>query len=405
MPRTENNQFNYPCYLEFLRPDDTVYETGSPQYRTAGSLRTRSDIVKRVPDDSGWREPTPYSLSFRRDGQWSGEFVYGFYTGPNKRRLSGPSIVLEFGIPEHLVDVPPWLVTKAQNKALIKLKNANVHYAVALSELHKSFGLAKTVKDAPKGTLMAAVGSLQLFADAYRSARKGRWREAARALGLSRHRFKASSKDASKRWLELQYGWLPLLQDFHGSWQDFQRDFLKRRPRFSVRAVVKEKLPVALPDVITSQGARATVSRRRGWISCTVRLDYQVDDIYLRQLAQIGLTDPLSVTWENIPYSFVADWVVPIGDFLEALTATQGMVFKGGSVTTYTTSEITMQSAGTVGAPSNPIRVWKGECTSERTSFARTVLSSSPIPGLYVKNPISTHHALNALALIRQRFR
>jgi hypothetical protein len=34
---------------------------------------------------------------------------------------------------------------------------------------------------------------------------------------------------------------------------------------------------------------------------------------------QLGLLDPLSVVWENIPYSFVVDWFIPIGDYLSML--------------------------------------------------------------------------------------
>jgi hypothetical protein len=34
-----------------------------------------------------------------------------------------------------------------------------------------------------------------------------------------------------------------------------------------------------------------------------------------------GLTDPASVAWELIPFSFVADWFVPIGDTLRAIHA------------------------------------------------------------------------------------
>jgi len=31
----------------------------------------------------------------------------------------------------------------------------------------------------------------------------------------------------------------------------------------------------------------------------------------------IGLTDPLTAIWELTPYSFVVDWFIPIGDYLQ----------------------------------------------------------------------------------------
>jgi hypothetical protein len=59
-----------------------------------------------------------------------------------------------------------------------------------------------------------------------------------------------------------------------------------------------------------------SVEHRKG-ITCTLK---EVDVVGLS-----GLKDPLSVAWELLPYSFVADWFIPIGDFLQARGLSQAL--------------------------------------------------------------------------------
>ena len=40
---------------------------------------------------------------------------------------------------------------------------------------------------------------------------------------------------------------------------------------------------------------------------------------------QLGLVNPASVAWELIPFSFLVDWFLPVGKFLESYTDTVGM--------------------------------------------------------------------------------
>lgn len=47
----------------------------------------------------------------------------------------------------------------------------------------------------------------------------------------------------------------------------------------------------------------------------------------------MGLTNPLEVTWELLPFSFVADWFLPIGDYVSILDSTLGYILKGGTNT------------------------------------------------------------------------
>ena len=51
-----------------------------------------------------------------------------------------------------------------------------------------------------------------------------------------------------------------------------------------------------------------------------------------RTMAQWNLgSNPLLTAWELVPYSFVVDWFVPIGDFINQYASTDGLVFISGT--------------------------------------------------------------------------
>ena len=96
-----------------------------------------------------------------------------------------------------------------------------------------------------------------------------------------------------------------------------------------------------------------------------------------------------------MPYSFVVDWLLPIGNTLDALTAPIGISFRDGYTARKTVADFSLrcsQGANDYGAISN-VHV-KSVC------FFRTRLSSMPLPRLYIKSPFSTTHLISAIALL-----
>jgi hypothetical protein len=51
-----------------------------------------------------------------------------------------------------------------------------------------------------------------------------------------------------------------------------------------------------------------------------------------RTLASLGLTNLASVGWEVMPYSFVIDWAVPVGNWLNLQDADTGLEYVQGCV-------------------------------------------------------------------------
>lgn len=208
-------------------------------------------------------------------------------------------------------------------------------------------------------------------------------------------------------WLQLQYGWIPLMSDLYGG-----LNHLYRRSRFEVPFVRGHAANKSSATVETeAQGSVGDVWKAKcEWEQqqkVTVVLYYQIQNPQLAELSSLGLINPVEIVWELLPYSFVVDWLVPISDWLSALTADVGMTFLTGSISSKT--KMRFKSSRFSAFPGNVIHVDGNPSlptyggTAE--SFQRTCLTSSPVPGLYVKSPISLKHAANALALLAQAFR
>jgi len=138
---------------------------------------------------------------------------------------------------------------------------------------------------------------------------------------------------------------------------------------------------------------------------------YQIDNHLKAFLAQTGFTNPINLAWEVLPYSFVVDWFIPIGPYLESLSAWDGLVFLDGwrSQTTklYTNWSVGYSGKQFVLDPTNHQMIGvTGNRTREAISYARTRLTAFPsqtIPSF--KNPVSGTHAANGLALLNSAFR
>ena len=132
-------------------------------------------------------------------------------------------------------------------------------------------------------------------------------------------------------------------------------------------------------------------------------LHYGLQSNPLAELSSVGLINPVELAWELLPYSFVVDWFLPIGPWISALTADVGFTFVTGGQSRKTTmvpngSPTVLSQASDILSLSIPSFSGKSE------RFDRHCYAQSPVPGLYVKNPLSTLHVLNAIALNSQAF-
>lgn len=281
-----------------------------------------------------------------------------------------------FGFPEQATD--PW--SAIHWNALIaelwsKVKGGDFNATVVLSQMSPTLrGLADSATRLYRG---------------YKYARKGRLRDAAIALtGANKNRLsnKAGSKEMSRNWLELQYGWLPLLGDIHDS-TEILANSLHRPIRLTHRV---RKTVSARKDHDYWWGA-STVEHR---CQIIVRLNSQP-----LLIDKLGLTDPFSVAWESLPFSFVLDWALPIGPWLEAAAAARSM--DGQFIVTHRVTH----RGGNLSSGAGWLIRGGGETSEESVALNRTVDSvlATQVPPIKPFGKIaSLGHCLNALALLEQ---
>jgi len=105
------------------------------------------------------------------------------------------------------------------------------------------------------------------------------------------------------------------------------------------------------------------------------------------------------VAWEKVPFSFVIDWLLPIGNFLEAISAHRGLDFVAGFDDLLIEGSLSWEykiPPGyhlVAGTPPGP---WR----NSMYAFQRRLYLTWPIPLPYWKNPLSSTHLANALALV-----
>jgi len=230
---------------------------------------------------------------------------------------------------------------------------------------------------------------------AYGLVRHGRFGQAQRVL-FAGTRFAANkqrtlhAKDAANAWLELSYGWRPLVQDAFEA-----ATFLESatsRPRVSTTRV-----QVSRPIIFKS-----TSDPGVAYASSKGTHSYRIKAIATESLSGAylsGLTDPASTIWEALPFSFVADWFIPIGNYLEA------RAFASAVSGTFVISDVKSFMADGVKL-SAPPRSISGRYFMRKTVLVRTVSSSIGV-ALPTFKPLSTvpgwTRAANALSLLVQR--
>jgi hypothetical protein len=141
--------------------------------------------------------------------------------------------------------------------------------------------------------------------------KRGDFHTAARQLGARPRPSRLAPSDVSGRWLELQYGWLPALMDVSEAAKAYEKITKKERTSI-VRASAKE-------TSLVENHVSGVWGTSKGSVTQRVVYTYEMTE-QLTVARSMGLYDPLSVLWENIPYSFVVDWFIPIGTYLDNLS-------------------------------------------------------------------------------------
>lgn len=263
-------------------------------------------------------------------------------------------------------------------------------------------------------TVEGVAKRLGTLAQAARALRRGNLAGARSALGYPRKKQLSSARRRSLKrelvdpnyrefasnWLELQYGWLPLLSDI-----DEAIGFAKgRTPRTFIRASSSSNIGRSRSSITSSKidgGKSQNTDTLQGKCRRTWIAEVRTSNDYIRHLNSVGLLNPLSVAWELVPFSFVVDWFLPVGDFLQASTATLGVEI-AGTLYTERLDYQTKTVSSLVPASSVDAAYGYGAREHKYHKYSRSSPSfpSAKLPSF--KNPLSVSHAANALALLTQ---
>lgn len=222
---------------------------------------------------------------------------------------------------------------------------------------------------------------------------------------------------ASKAFLELSYGWKPLLVDVYNAATDYATKAQVQDSDFHVSSFAKDisNIRVSIdPGSVPSKNNLHASTFGSGDYYYLVRYDlyYRVSNQTLRRNSSLGLTNPLSIGWELLPFSFVVDWFAPVGDWLEATTAEQGLTFVDGSMSVMRKRNFAWFIAGSQTSDTTAIKAeihGVMQADIDYVQFNRTVLTSippfpNPIDSFRLAGAMHGDRALKALALLASVF-
>lgn len=296
---------------------------------------------------------------------------------------------------------------------LNKIKGMSFNAAQALAERQST---ARTIGDAASKIAKAIV-----------AVRKGDVAGAARALGVAKPRraLKNAHKRASKaqssglesnvadfassQWLALSYGWKPLLNDVYGAAEQLAKSnnnvqFQRVRHRKSIRRSKNTSRNLLSSG---STGMDVRITRINETVDISYGVTFSQSSSNVVSLKQLGITNPALVAWELVPFSFVADWFMPVGNFISSLDATLGLDFKSGYKTVFRRIHGEEVWDTNTYSKSDEKTLYRYIYNSwERIECTRTPLAGFPAARTPpFKNPVSVTHAANAIALLHQLFK
>lgn len=198
--------------------------------------------------------------------------------------------------------------------------------------------------EAGKSMSMIINSATRIFA-VFKALKRGRLGDAYSALGIQpsnsggragKRRYPSKKRvreNAQSYWLELQMGWKPLLSDVDNACKAIA-DYVVRQPpdvcRVKGRGGTEHEVVSVIPGTAQwAEGKRILKTE----VSCEIEVYYTFNSRQVAAAKKFGLSTALPTMWELIPFSWVADYFIGIGTYLEDLFAWQGLDFHSGRVT------------------------------------------------------------------------
>lgn len=191
-------------------------------------------------------------------------------------------------------------------------------------------------------TVNLVLNAARTVGSAYRDLRRGNLVGALASLGVQgtaaqRRRYHRQygvdpTRAAANAWLSLTYGWQPLLNDAKNAAETLAEIVNSEQNReIRVTATTRLTTSTRYPNHGVSSSPDIKVLRTDiNKESC--KGVWRCRPTNWNNVGSLGILNPAQVAWELLPLSFVADWFLPIGRFLEGLDVPMRFQHLGGSI-------------------------------------------------------------------------
>lgn len=267
-----------------------------------------------------------------------------------------------------------------------------------------------TAIELPK-TLRLLTSTARTLAMLYLAVRRGRAKDVAeRLLGKSfkKGSVPKSTKDGVlSRWLEWRYGWGPLMMDISGTLEALDAA-LSTALRHTARGYSSQSSTQEWVSPLRySPGGVGTYDFRfvqNDMVTVRAYVLYQADVKY-QKIHDFGFHAFASTAWEILPFSFVADWFIPIGKWIQAIEPKLGVVTLASGYT-LTRETILQRMVNSYAAPPNDSHDYRESATLVgftdtfvRRDKSRAVPLGIPMfPQISVK--LNAKRVMDAIALL-----
>lgn len=330
----------------------------NPSFRRLWWLRTWRRMGSKYR-----RKPLPY------------EYLYGYSRTPYQ---DAPNSEAYSWCVNGRSDTDPYVSNRALAKFVSAVKDG------------QTASLAVTLAEWEQSHKMIVQRAGQLF-NSLRAIKRGHLGDAARDLGRSvapdswrgaGRRGRGASRDASNAWLELHLGWSPLIKDIYDAVNTLQSSV----PANTVKGTAQGRLEIPIRG-------NDYEGLHKYQTAMKIQAEVFIDNPNLALANKMGLINPATVAWELVPFSFVVDWFLPVGKFLDSFTDLVG--FK--VIDPFTT---TMRSASTHLESPYPHYQWDTEAAVCRRVLGMPSYVLRPVPF----KGFSVARGATAISLLVQQF-
>lgn len=244
-------------------------------------------------------------LSYMRAKQTVARGFYSWYWDPTTRYEIVPYI--QPLNRDYLTPLFKDLITEVENKFILKVQS----FGTNMIDIYRT----------RKETIDMVTTAVRKLTYVYQSVKRKKWRNVCNLLGISYKKpTKKNHNNPPGAWLEYTYGWSPLVDDVYTLLD-------KTFPE------IKLSVFNAGSDFQTIDFSDGSYTFGEYFIGCKVKSKGEifVSDSTLRAISYYGIDNPSLALWEALPYSFVVDWFTGIGDYLQALTAFNGLELRNYS--------------------------------------------------------------------------